>query len=241
MAATLASGSADALAEFCKLFPDVPERDAARFLAARKFDLAKAEAFLRSDLEWRAAYKPEEVTQEQLTRSLPSGCWRAVGTMKRTAPVGVLWIQLSLWNPGDYDVAEYVRLVVYFLEKLAGTCEQFTVLFDMAGWRVSHGLQLRKVHGLITTLQDHYPERLCAALLVRAPSIFAASWKMIKPMIDPVTAEKVFFLPKGDAETAALLKHIDAAVLPTAYGGELAAEATRVPGFPGEPDCPTKA
>ena len=106
----------------------------------------------------------------------------------------------------------------------------------MAGWRVSHGLHLAKVHKLITTLQDHYPERLRAALLIRTPGIFEASWRLIKPWIDPHTAQKVHFLPRGAAEAAALLEFVDAAVLPAQYGGALAPEALVVPGLPGEPN-----
>ena len=108
--------------------------------------------------------------------------------------------------------------------------EQFVFLFDMAGWRISHGLHLRKVHAHITTLQEHYPERLRAALLVGVPAIFFASWKLIRLMLDPVTASKVTFLRGGESQTAELLEHIDKSILPVRYGGERRDEDTPVPG-----------
>ena len=239
MATTLESLDAsqrELLSTFCKSFPTVTESTALRFLVARKFDLAKAEAFLRSDQEWRASYQPEAVTQARLERCLPSGCWRILGAIERDGgSAAVLWIQLSLWRPDEYDVDEYTAMVVYFLEHLPTLGATFVVLFDMEGWRISHGFHLRKVQSLISTLQDHYPERLRAALLARTPGIFEASWKLIRPWIDPITASKVHFVPRGDAEQGALEAHIDAALLPSAYGGELAADEAAVPGLPGEP------
>ena len=44
------------------------------------------------------------------------------------------------------------------------------------------------------------------------------------------------FLPRGDKETAALLEHLDAALLPTTYGGSLDPAKTAVPGLPGTTD-----
>ena len=225
-------------------FPKADDQTLLRFLAARKYDVDKAAAMLQHHLEWRASYQPEAITQERLSRSIPSGCWRMLGTMRRddaislrhTGSVGVLWIQLSLWRPDEYDLAEYTAMVTFFLERSARVCQWFTVLFDMEGWRFSHGLHLRKVKSLISTLQDHNPERLRAALMLRTPGVFEASWALIKPWIDPVTAAKVHFLPKGDKETAALLEHVDAALLPTTYGGSLDAATTAVPGLPDTTD-----
>ena len=45
--------------------------------------------------------------------------------------------------------------------------ERFIVIFDK-GWKLSHAMHMRKIKRLISTLQDHYPERLEAAILMRA-------------------------------------------------------------------------
>jgi ABC-type glycerol-3-phosphate transport system permease component len=37
----------------------------------------------------------------------------------------------------------------------------------------------------------HYPEVLRKMYIINAPSIFGLFWKIIKPMMDPVTAAKV--------------------------------------------------
>ena len=229
--ASLEPAERELLAQLCGQFPGVPEKDALRFLVARNFDVSKAAPFLEADLAWRKSYAPSEVTQASVPRVLPSGHWRSLGTMQvEGVSVAVIWVQVSLFWPGQYDVPEFHALLVYFLERLGQVAEQFVFLFDMAGWRISHGLHLRKVHAHITTLQEHYPERLRAALLVGVPAIFFASWKLIRLMLDPVTASKVFFLRGGESQAAELLEHIDKSVLPVRYGGERRDEDTPVPG-----------
>ena len=43
------------------------------------------------------------------------------------------------------------------------------------------------------------------------PAIFFASWKLIRLMLDPVTASKVFFLRGGESQAAELLEGMCAA------------------------------
>ncbi len=69
------------------------------------------------------------------------------------------------------------------MESLTRNERRFIVVFDMSGWRLSHGLQLRKVHALVRTLQDHYPEMLEAAILLKVNRFFASAWRLIKPRI----------------------------------------------------------
>eukprot|EP01079_Euglenida_sp_SAG-EU17-18_P002302 gene2302-3150_t len=268
---TLSSSDREALRRFCDgggVPGGVPDRAALRFLAACKFDASKAAAMLQKDAEWRASYKPESIGQEDIRRSLPSGCWRMAGSMvRRDGDVAVLWIQCSLWRPEEYDVEEYTRMYhsryvaddhVTVLPGIAKYCGAGIgnsdhdhddglamvavalaplVLFDMSGWKLYHSKHVKKVHSLVSTLQEHYPERLRAALLVRTPALFEVSWKLIKPWIDPATAVKVHFLPKDPAaETKGLLAHLDASILPMVYGGQLNPEAVPCPGIPGQPE-----
>ena len=170
--------------------PSLSESDARRYLVARKGDHKKARAMLEADVKWRAQAKPELVSQAQILPVLDGGCWRQIGSTS-TSGFPVLWIQLSLWEPHLYSAETYGLNACYWMEKLTQIQERFIVLFDLAGWRLSHALHLRKVHTLVHTLQDHYPERLQAALLMRAPFIFSSFWALVKPVIDPVTAAKV--------------------------------------------------
>jgi hypothetical protein len=49
---------------------------------------------------------------------------------------------------------------------------------------------------VLNILQMHYPERLGAALILNVPFLIHAFFKMISPLIDPVTRNKMKFNPK---------------------------------------------
>ena len=209
---------------------------ALRFSLARKGDVAKAGAMLAADLKWRAATQPAAVKQEEVMRALPSGCWRVAGLTSSGKPV--LVIHLSMWNPEAYDVDEYGRYVCYFVEKMLRMGERFVVIFDMKGWKLSHALHMSKIQKSVTTVQDHYPERLEKALLMRAPLIFSAPWTVIKGFLDPRTAVKVAFVAKSpEAEARALEECGARKCMPKGYGGERE-ELIDVPNLPGEPNVP---
>lgn len=214
-------------------------RDGRRFWRARNGNAAKAAAFLAADVAWRKENKPEAITQKDLPIALPTGAWRVLGLSAAGNPV--LLVSTALWQPHLYDVDEYGKYVAYFCEHMCAMGSRFVVLFDMAGWQFSHAVHLKKVFKLIDTVQNHYPERLSAALLLRAPFLFNASWKVIRPWIDPNTAKKVQFTSGAAGEKAAFdAAGVPADILPKAYGGTRAAPAP-VPGLAGEPDVAVKA
>ena len=220
--------TADALMERL----NVDKATALRFARARKGDLVKAEAFLAADIKWRTETKPEAVTQADVSIALPSGCWRLLGATE--GGFQVLFIQLGLWNPDKYDTEEYGRYANYFLEAMCKLGERFIVIFDMKGWKLSHAWHMKKIARLVSTLQDHYPERLEKALLMRAPGIFAGAWTVIKGFIDPVTVKKVAFVSSSaEAETMALKACGAWSVVPKCYNGDSDA-APPVPNIPGE-------
>lgn len=48
---------------------------------------------------------------------------------------------------------------------------------------------------VLSILQNHYPERLGKAFLINIPFLLNAFFKLIMPLVDPVTREKVKFNP----------------------------------------------
>lgn len=49
---------------------------------------------------------------------------------------------------------------------------------------------------VLNILQTHYPERLGASLILNVPFLLHAFYKMISPLIDPITRNKMKFNPK---------------------------------------------
>ncbi|CEG41519.1 sec14 cytosolic [Plasmopara halstedii] len=66
---------------------------------------------------------------------------------------------------------------------------------------------------------EHYPERSAHIFIINIPGWFNMIWRMVKPMIDPVTREKVHML-KGSAILKELETLIDLENIPSDFGGE---------------------
>lgn len=65
----------------------------------------------------------------------------------------------------------------------------------------------------------HYPERSAHIFIINIPGWFNMIWRMVKPLIDPVTREKVHML-KGSAILKELETLIDIDTIPSDYGGQ---------------------
>lgn len=55
---------------------------------------------------------------------------------------------------------------------------------------------LATARAVLNILQDHYPERLGKALIIKIPFYVNAFFKLIMPFVDPVTREKIKFNPE---------------------------------------------
>ena len=98
---------------------------------------------------------------------------------------------------------------------------QLAVVIDLGGMTMRH--VDKQFLGLIKLLavvdQAHYPERLGKMYICGVSRIFFVVWRMVRPWLDARTASKICFLTSDEVDAGALLDSIDAAQLPTAYGG----------------------
>lgn len=208
--------------------------DLLRFLRARSMDLDSAHSMVRAHLVWAARVRPAAISQVEVAPVLRDGVVRLVGGAQNKPPV--MWFQAACWKPAAYNATTFVSAIVYFVEKSLKVGDRFVAVFDLTGWRLGFMLHAGKIHGMITTLQEQYPERLVAAVVVRAPVVFGIMWELIKGLLDPSTADKVHFAEhEPEKERALLTRFIDERDLPTALGGQLEREIP-VPNIPGEPN-----
>lgn len=75
--------------------------------------------------------------------------------------------------------------------------------------------------------QTYYPERMGKMVMIRAPPLFYTIWKIIAPLLDKVTKEKIMIL--GDDYEDVLLDLIDADQLPVEYGGTCSCQGGCIP------------
>ena len=210
-----------------------PDEMCVRFLRARDLDLARATPMLHAHLAWRREWQPESITTAQLRNSLPSGCWRFAGFARGGEPV--LSVRTELWNPEDYDMEEYIRYLAWCLlqaEQVQGEgVSRNVVIFDVAGWKLSHVAYLSYIKELATLQANHNPERLAKAFLVNVPWIFHAAWAVIRPWLDAKTADKVVLDPTAEQ----LAEWIEPANLERCFhGGQH--DDYPIPNFPGIPN-----
>lgn len=111
-----------------------------------------------------------------------------------------------------------------YLEALsAAGAREWSVVVDAAGWHIglfdSYAFQFlqrtAKVDG------SHYPELLHRMLIVNAPPMLAAAWRVIRTWVDPETRDKIDILSEGAPEhaRARLLELAEPTELPAQYGG----------------------
>ena len=100
--------------------------------------------------------------------------------------------------------------------------------------RLPHTAQLS---ALLRTLQDHYPELLRAALLLRVPLMFDVTWRLVRPLLDSKTAAKVHFVRDMLERQSLQEQLVPMDIVPREYGGT--ADAALVPNLPGQSNVTT--
>lgn len=206
--------------------PSFPVDDACcrRYLRARDHDLTKATKMLRATLQWRAAYGTATIVKDQFPiielEAATGKTYVAPGRDK----AGRATIIMRSKNENTNEHAGNVLHLVYQMERAVRTCdreETWNIVIDFNGFAKNTPLKTSKA--VLSTMQDHYPERLHKAFLVDAPWLFFGAFKLISPFIDPVTRKKIVFV-KGSPEkrAAALLEHFELDQLETAVGGSSA-------------------
>mmetsp|Transcript_2946 Transcript_2946/g.3720 ORF Transcript_2946/g.3720 Transcript_2946/m.3720 type:complete len:157 (+) Transcript_2946:3-473(+) len=79
----------------------------------------------------------------------------------------------------------------------------------------------------VSISQDHYPERGSKIFIINAPFFFKRAFTLVKPFMAEATLEKMEVHAKNFHQ--ALLKDIDADVLPKRYGGNSEESDDNVP------------
>eukprot|EP00250_Pteridium_aquilinum_P035811 c9957_g1_i1 orf=357-1187(-) len=195
--------------------------DFLRFLRARDFDIDKSAKLLIQHLKWRMSFVPlGYVKEEEIIKELGRKQIFLQGHDKFGCSIAILLTARHLAY--ERDLEEVKRLFVYTFDKAAASNlhneGKFTIIGDMEGWGVKN-MDIRGYLAVLDILQNHYPERLRKLLLLHVPYLFWGAWKVVSPLVDKVTREKIVFVDDKRLKDT-LLKEIDEDQLPTKYGGQ---------------------
>lgn len=196
-----------------------------RYLRARNYDIVKARKMLEASIAWRQSYRPDLIATKQLdTLKFESSTAKMFVLPHADAHKrSIIVMRTGLEN--SRDAVGKVANLVYTLERASRTAEQaggerYVVIVDYTVGKISlstlPGISLMKETTNI--LQGHYPERLDCMILVQAPAIFHTMFKIVKPLIDAKTKDKIHFV-QTCAEVANVA-NMDRAALPIDFGGE---------------------
>ncbi|KAF4737258.1 cytosolic factor, phosphatidylinositol/phosphatidylcholine transfer protein, partial [Perkinsus olseni] len=116
-----------------------------------------------------------------------------------------------------YWVQEYEELVAYRLP--ACGVDKTCTIIDLKGLGLKQFTPQVKnmMQKLAKVANDNYPEVLGTMFVVNAPFIFTAIWKVVSPMVDPITRSKIVVL--GSNYRPTLHNVVDPSQLPDFLGG----------------------
>ncbi|KAI0044925.1 CRAL/TRIO domain-containing protein [Auriscalpium vulgare] len=166
-----------------------------RYLRGTKWNLKNAIDRIEGSLKWRREFgiytlsaadvEPEAVTGKEVT----------FGYDKKRRPA----VYLIPSRQNTEESPRQIQYTVWMLERaieLTGQgVESVLLMINFAARGKSPSMSTSKT--VLNILQSHYPERLGAALILNVPFILNAFFKLISPLIDPVTREKMKFNPKA--------------------------------------------
>lgn len=192
-----------------------------RYLKARDFELTKAHKLLRGTLQWRNAFKVDQIAAEHLTEQACTGKLFRRGHDTFGRPV--VYMTPKHENSKDYD--KNLQLLVYTIERcvesMGEDVQQMVWVIDFNGFSLTNSPPISVALATLNILSNHYPERLGTALLVDTPWLFGAFWKAISPFINPVTYNKIVFV-KGEAEKQKVFaRYFDLNTIEKRFGGKL--------------------
>ncbi|XP_021731850.1 random slug protein 5-like [Chenopodium quinoa] len=195
-----------------------------RFLRARDLDVEKAAGLFLRYLKWRRTFVPNGfISETEIEYDLGHKKMFLQGFDKQGRPINVVLGSKHFQNPKPGGLDEFKRFCVYSLDKICSRIppgqEKYLGIADLQGWGYSNS-DVRAYIGVLSLLQECYPERLGKMLIVHAPRIFMTVWKIICPFIDEKTKTKMVFVENRHLKST-LLEHIDESQLPDIYGGKL--------------------
>lgn len=184
-----------------------------RYLVARSWSLEKAEAQLVDTLQWRAKEQPAAKEFWQVTKA-SANPWalamRIVGWDLGGRPVGYSRFSESNDRWDSELSLEHIMLLMEAsgqlirrrqqrgLNQTADT-RQITWVIDFDGFGFRD--QNPRTALMTAALLQHYPEMLHMVVLVDAPMVFNALWRLVAPLLDDRVRSKILFVKGKQADS----------------------------------------
>lgn len=214
-----------------------------RYLRARQGDVDKAVEMYRNSMRWREetqwvhGFFNGTIDDDLHVRLSPH--WKCIGVLgwdRVGRPViyerlGQIHLRSLLQIPDEFLAKHHVwghtrlqQAIDEQMQRQGRPHMYITAVVDLAGLGTQHfDMQgLMKFKKTIRVGSDYFPEILSRVLVVRAPWIFSAFWKIVENFFDPGTREKIQIV-SGQETFERMSEIIDPKWIPQELGGTLRA------------------
>jgi len=190
-----------------------------KYLRAREFNEAKSHKLLEELLVWRRDFQGigvDNIKEESFEEEIKTGKFFLHGFCREGRPM--MWVKTRLHSKSKSDPLAMERAVIKASEDIAlllkPPIETTTLLMDFKGFKLDC-MDYKLAKFLTEIFANKYPECLGLCLMIDAPKIFWACWKIISPWVDPVTAKKIRFIKLKE-----LTQYVDENSILAEYGGK---------------------
>jgi len=195
-----------------------------RYLKARSFDTVKASHLLDSTISWRKSFGISNIHSEEWTPIIQKENETGKMYVRGFDKIGhaIIYMRPKFENTNDHD--GNLKHLVYTMERAVtsmrefGGQEKIILLIDYDGYSLFNAPPMKTSMECLSILQNHYPERLHRAYMLRPPWILNSFWAVVSPFIDPITKAKIIMLDESKIKDT-LQKEIDLNVLETSVNG----------------------
>lgn len=194
---------------------ELTDKDYNRFLISRNFNIDLSLGVLLDSLVWRKVKNVRYITFDDVREELVKDKICVYGyDLEKRLTAGVT---IRNHFPSTCNKEKLEKLLLFFAEKakhlLHPDNQTCNLIFDLTDFTLAN-MDIDIIQFMIKVFTEFYPETLGVMLVVNSPWIFKGCWKIVKPLLDPITAKKIAFVSQEK-----LVNYIHPDILPPNLGG----------------------
>uniref|UniRef100_A0A7S1TDE7 CRAL-TRIO domain-containing protein n=1 Tax=Compsopogon caeruleus TaxID=31354 RepID=A0A7S1TDE7_9RHOD len=181
-----------------------------RYLRARKFDWTKAFAMLEATLRWRREFGVVKIitdVSDGLRKEGEAPKTYVNGKDMEGRPIMYMKPRFQNTEESEFQMHHLVYNLERAISEMEPPVEKMVIVMDFKQLSRRNNPSLSTQKQTLNILQNHYPERLGMAILVDAPPLFHALYKVIRPFVDPVTRSKIAWMKSSPSTSSTNIQH----------------------------------
>ncbi|CAG8909125.1 unnamed protein product [Penicillium egyptiacum] len=185
-----------------------------RYLRATKWNVSEAETRLQSTLTWRREYDLKKLTPDYISIENETGKQVILGYDINGRPCLYLLPSNQNTEKSDRQLEHLVFMLERAIDLMGPGQDTLALIVNFKETKSGQNASIGQAKQTLGFLQNHYPERLGRALVINVPFVIWGFFKLITPLIDPNTRQKLKF-------NEDLRQHVPPSHLMKSVGGDV--------------------